>query len=272
MFKYITDKPLWVNILAGLGLTAILIMLFFLSLNSITGYGKYEKVPDVEGQQFIAAEKMLEEMGFHVAIQDSVYIDSLPPLTVIKQSPEKEETVKTGRTIYLTINRAVPPLVEMPNLIGFSIRSAEIYLQSLGLKLGYITYKPDIAQNAVLEQLFQDNKIAPGAKIPLGSAISFVLGSGVSGASIPVPDLVGLTVQEALHYLATIQVQAGSIVATSPVSDTAMSYVIRQTPAPFISENGVTKTNQIKPGQMIDLFISPNKPIVDSTSNQELFQ
>jgi beta-lactam-binding protein with PASTA domain len=49
---------------------------------------------------------LLEQKEFNVAVQDSVYVDSLAPLTVIKQSPESEEVVKTNRTIYLTINRA----------------------------------------------------------------------------------------------------------------------------------------------------------------------
>ncbi|MEY2903890.1 MAG: hypothetical protein RLY89_2996, partial [Bacteroidota bacterium] len=151
MFKFITDKPLWVNILTGIGLLVVLILLFFGSLQWVTGFGKSERVPSIVGQNAVAAQKILEEKGFQVALQDSVYVDSIPKLAVVKQSPEADAIVKKGRTVYLTINRMVPPQVEMPNLIGFSIRSAEMYLQSLGLKLGYVNYKPDIARNAVLE-------------------------------------------------------------------------------------------------------------------------
>ncbi|MFN3301263.1 MAG: PASTA domain-containing protein, partial [Sediminibacterium sp.] len=76
MFKFITEKPLWVNILTGIGLILMLILLFFGSLDWITGYGKFEKVPNVAGQHILAAQKMLEDKGFEVVILDSVYIDT----------------------------------------------------------------------------------------------------------------------------------------------------------------------------------------------------
>jgi len=40
-------KPLWVNILAGIGAVLVLLVLFFFSLGWITGNGKTEKVPNV---------------------------------------------------------------------------------------------------------------------------------------------------------------------------------------------------------------------------------
>ena len=63
MFKFITNKPLWANILAALGLLVILIIIFFLSLQWITGYGKTEKVPSVVGQNAIAAQKILDHLA-----------------------------------------------------------------------------------------------------------------------------------------------------------------------------------------------------------------
>jgi beta-lactam-binding protein with PASTA domain len=81
----------------------------------------------------------LEQQKFNVSVQDSVYIDTLPPLTVVKQSPQSDDVVKIHRTVYLTINRAKPPLIDMPDLRGFSFRSAQMFLESMGLKAGKIT-------------------------------------------------------------------------------------------------------------------------------------
>jgi beta-lactam-binding protein with PASTA domain len=268
LFKFITDKPLWVNILAGIGLVVLIVVLFFSSLDWITGYGHKEKVPSVTGQHILAAQKILEDKGFQVAIQDSVYIDSLAKQAVIKQSPEADAEVKTGRTIYLTVNRSIPPQVEMPNLSGFSIRSAEMYLQSLGLKLGYVTYKPDIARNAVLEQLYNDAPIKPGSKIAIGSVISFVLGSGVGGGDIDVPDLVGLTLHEAKAYLSTININLGAVVASGAIKDSSLAFVIKQSPNYIAAEagiNGEKVINKIKQGQVVDLYISDTAPVKDTT-------
>ena len=268
MFKFITYKPLWVNILAGFGIIFLVIFLFFGSLEWITGYGKYEKVPNVNGQHILAAQKMLEDKGFEVQIQDSVYVDTVAKQAVIRQTPEADAMVKTGRTIYLTVNRVVPPQVEMPNLAGFSIRSAEMYLQSVGLKLGYTTYQPDIARNAVLQQLYNDTPIQPGTKIPIGSVISFILGSGIGTSETDVPDLIGKTLNDVRILLSSFSINIGSIIVVGNIKDSGSAFIIKQSPDLFsgaIGLNGEKLTNKIRQGQMIDLFISEEAPIKDTT-------
>jgi beta-lactam-binding protein with PASTA domain len=268
VFKFITAKPLWVNILVGLGLIIILILVFFGSLSWLTGYGKYEKVPLIVGQDVTAATNILEAKGFDVVIQDSVYVDSLGKQAVLKQSPEGDATVKAGRTVYLTVNRSIAPQVEMPNLAGFSIKSAEMYLQSLGLKLGYVTFKPDIARNSVLEQLYNDQPIAPGTRIPIGATISFVLGSGVGGGEVSVPNIVGMTLSEARTYLSTMSINIGSIVAMGSIGDSASAFIVRQNPEPLtdtLGVSGLRVPNKIRPGQLLDIYISNTAPVIDTT-------
>ncbi len=150
-----------------------------------------KKYHHIVGKNVDEARRILENNGFEVEIQDSIYIDSIPKLAVIKQSPDADATVKVNRTIYLTLNRAQPPLVEMPNLVGFSLRNAQMYLENLGLHLGDTTFRPDIAKNAVLEQIYNGQPVKAGTKIFMGSTISFVLGNGVSDLDMAVPDLMG---------------------------------------------------------------------------------
>ena len=267
MLKKITEKPLWVNILVAIGIILVVVLLFFASLSWITRSGKSEKVPAVTGQNIVAATRLLEDKGFDVVIQDSVFVDSIARLAVVRQSPEADATVKPGRTIYLTINRSIPPQVEMPNLAGFSVKSAELYLQSLGLKMGEISYRPDIARNAVLEQLFNDMPIKPGTKIPIGSVISFVLGSGEGGGEINVPNLVGMTLNEARTLLGTMNLSVGSIVCVGPIKDSASSFVVRQLPDVFgegIDSTGNRLVNKMRQGQVIDIYIGPTPPVRDS--------
>ncbi len=269
MIKKITSKPLWVNILAGLGLVLILLLLFFASLSWLTGFGKTEKVPSVAGQNFEAAKKILEDKGFDVVIQDSIYIDSIAKAAVIRQIPDADAIVKHGRTIYLTINRTVPPQIEMPNLAGFSIKSAEMYLQSMGLKVGDISYRPDIARNSVLEQFMNGIPIKPGTKIPLGSVIGFVLGSGMGGNEMDVPNLVGMTLDEARNFLISSNLSVGSIVGMGPITDSAGAFVIRQTPdvlTDSIGPSGLRVPNRMRQGQVLDIYISSSAPPKDSTS------
>lgn len=261
--EQITRKPLWVNMLFAFLLVITLVFLFFGSLAWVTGFGKTQKVPSVTGQNVLAAIKTLEASGLDVVIQDSVFIDTLAKQAVVRQIPEAESIVKTGRTIYLTINRTIPPQVEMPNLAGFSLKSAEMFLVSLGLKMGSLTYRPDIARNAVLEQLVGDRPIAPGTKIPTGTVINFVLGSGEGSGEMEVPQLVGLSFEAAKLMLQTLNLNLGAVVALNPITDSAASFVVKQSP-PALSDsldiNGFKIVSKIKSGQLIDLYISSTPP------------
>src|SRR5687768_9428502 len=105
MFKYITKRPLWVNIAVGLGIVIALFVVFVLSLNWITHHGESKTVPSVTGKLFNEAQQILEKEGFELVVQDSVYYDSLKPGMVIKQIPEADEVVKVNRTVYITVNR-----------------------------------------------------------------------------------------------------------------------------------------------------------------------
>jgi Uncharacterized protein conserved in bacteria len=272
VFKNITSKPLWVNILAGLGIIVLLIFLFFGLLSWITRHNETEKVPMVVGQNIEAAKKMLEDKGFRVIVSDSVYDGTVPPLNVTRQSPDADAVVKEGRTIFLSVNRAVAPMVAMPNLVGYSFRSASLYLQSAQLKLGDTTYRPDIARNAVLEQLWNGQIIKPGTLIPLGSTISFVLGSGMGNDNIEVPNLVGLTFAEAKAQLASLNLGVGAVVLLDNVKDTASAFVVKQSPTPFIvndktkdsAGNNAVQYNKVHPGQLIDIYVGNTAPAKDS--------
>jgi beta-lactam-binding protein with PASTA domain len=268
------QKPLWQNILSGIGFLFFLLIVFFLSLGWITGYGKTAKVVSVVGQSYVAAQQQLEKEGFEVVILDSIYVDSIAKLAVIRQTPEADEIVKAGRTIYLTINRMVPPQVEMPSLVGFSLKSAELYLQSLQLKLGAVTYKPDFARNAVLDQLFNGVPIAQGVKIPLGSTIGLVIGTGVGGEETDMPNLVGLTYVDAKNLLSLQHINIGSVLSLETIKDSATSFVFRQTPGYLSTKldslTGMPLPNKIRQGQLVDLYLSNTPPPKDSITNPSI--
>ena len=99
MFRFLTSKPLWVNILAGFVLLIVLLLLFLGSLDIITHHGKTMKIPAVVGQSISQARKTLESQGFEIQIQDSIYNDTVPPMLLIKQFPQAENLVKVNRTV-----------------------------------------------------------------------------------------------------------------------------------------------------------------------------
>ncbi|HEV3223391.1 MAG TPA: PASTA domain-containing protein [Puia sp.] len=268
MFRFLTSKPLWVNILAGFIFLVVLLLLFLGSLDIITHHGKTMKIPTVVGQSIDQARKTLESQGFEIQIQDSIYNDTIPPLQVIKQFPEADNLVKVNRTVYLTINRAVAPEVDMPNLLSMTFRNAEMVLRRYGLKLGDTLFKPDFARNSVLDQQYKGESIKPGTKIQQGSEITLVLGNGV-GIEFIVPDLFGLTCRDARAAISEAGLLVGSVVPDVDVKDTMNAYVYRQNPDRYDYEK---KVNHIRQGQIMDIWVSVLKKerIVDSSAVQKV--
>ncbi len=260
MLKAITGRPLWLNVLVGIILAIGIFALFLLSLNWITGHGKSASVPSVTGKTYEQAKAILKKAGFDVEIQDSIYVDTVPALHVIKQIPDADEVVKSNRTVFLVIRRAVPPEVEMPNLSGYSFRNAEMVLKSMDLRVGDTTFKPDFARNAVLEQMYNGAIIKPGTKIRKGSVISLVLGDGIGNQEFAVPIITGLTFCDAKAELESMGLSVGAIVLNG-VTDTCNAFIFKQTPGRYDDEKRILR---IRSGQTIDVWLQSDRPVADT--------
>jgi len=265
MLKFITHRPLWVNIAAGIILAVGIFAIFLLSLNWMTHHGRSTTVPNVAGKKYEEARKILKKAGFDVEIQDSIYADTLKPLSVIKQIPDADEEVKSNRTVYLIISRAVPPVVEMPNLVGYSFRNAELVLKNMDLKIGDTTSKPDFAKNAVLEQLYNGTTITPGTKIRKGSVISLVLGDGVGNREFTVPVITRMQFCKVKRILEESGIVIGAIITDADVTDTCNAWIYKQNPERFNEEK---QLNHIRTGQTIDVWLQLKEPArKDSVDN-----
>lgn len=252
---------MWINILAGLVLGVAIFAIFLLSLNWITHHNESKVVPSVVGKSFDVAKKQLEKAGFDVEIQDSIYTDTAKALTVLRQFPESDEVVKVNRKVFLTITRSEPPVVEMPNLVGYSFRNAEMVLKNMNIRIGDTVYKPDFAKGSILEQLYNGAPIAPGTKLKMGSAITLVIADGGGTETFMVPDLIGMRFGDAKQQLESAGLGFG--VVMGDITDTLNSYIYWQSPQRYNEEK---VPQQIRSGQLIDVKLQIEKPVTtDST-------
>jgi len=240
----------------------IAILLLFLGtcgvlygLDKYTHKGETITVRDLRGLSIDDVKRVLDESKLNFVISDSSYQANTKPQTVIDQEPKPGSKVKENRTIYLTINARKAPKVKMPYLIDKSLRQAISELESRDLKVGERTYKPDIAKDAVLQQLYNGNSVDSGVMIPKGSVISLVLGSGFGQGAAQVPSLVGLTYEEARLVLVENSLNVGSTVYDNTVGtnneDTVEAHIIRTVPP-----SGAP----IKMGEAVDLFFTKDVP------------
>jgi beta-lactam-binding protein with PASTA domain len=235
-------------------LIAILIVVIFLFtgvsfiLNNSTRHGESLTVPDITGLKMEDAEKILAAKNLKFMITDSLFFEDKPKNSVLDQNPSPQSKVKEGRIVYITLNSNKAPLVNMPNLIDVSLRQAQVMLQSVGLKVGRLIYRPDIAQNVVLEQLYGNQSTTAGTKIPKGSTVDLVLGDGLGQGDVSLPDLNGMTLEEARNLLSSSTLSVGSVVYQGTIKDSTSARVFKQTP---VYAEGV----MVGSGQAIDLFL-----------------
>lgn len=268
MIKYITSRPLWFNILMALGVVIILFLLFMFSLNWITRHGHSKTVPAVTGKNINEVSKILDDAGFDLVIQDSLFNDSLPRGIVLKQIPEADQVVKVNRPVYVIINSFATPNIAMPNIVGYSLRNAEMTLQSFGLKLGDTTHKVDFAKGSVLEMQAEGRTLKPGDQVKMGSRIDLVIASGIAIDDMPVPDLVGLTLGEARILLEQKGITLGAV-APEQLGGEDGAYIYDQRPAPRTPSGAQVR---ISAGQMMNLFVQTDPVQRDSTLNNKPIQ
>jgi len=221
-------------------------------LNSYTNHGETITVPDLHGMKYSELEKFLSDKNMRVEISDSssFVIDKAPGI-VLEQDPAPNQKVKEGRTVYVAITRSVPPQIKFPNLIDVSQRQAEAILNSYGLKVGQLIYKPDLAKNAVLSILYEGRELKQGDEIKKGSVVDLVLGDGIGNTNVAVPDFTGLTMDEVMFVLQGSSLNQGAIVFDESVRDSAMAKVYRQMPK-------VGDSSFIKQGESVNFFFTQN--------------
>lgn len=180
LFRFIFSKTFLIQlVLAGI----VIVVLAFLTMQWLdysTNQDQRIEVPDLAKMNLDNVEDRLNEMDLDFEILDSANFNpDFPRYSVIDQVPAPGKFVKEDRKIYLTLNPSGYRKIEVPNnLIRKTRRQVEPTLRSLGFEIGEISYKPDIAEDAVLELRHKGKLVEPGEKLMKTSKIDLVLGDG----------------------------------------------------------------------------------------------
>ena len=202
-------------------------------LRHYTHHGEMLTVPDVTKLTLIEAGKLLESNKMRWQLSDSVYVGSVAPGAVVSQNPEPGSKVKENRNIFLIVNAKAPEKVKMPNVVDLSFRQAKSTLESQGLFVGQLIYKPDIAKEYVLQQLYRGTEIRRGTEIIKGSEIDLVLGLGLSDELTSVPNLLTYPLLVARDTLTKYFLNFGVIDYDESVvtnADSIKAFIYRQRP------------------------------------------
>jgi eukaryotic-like serine/threonine-protein kinase len=246
-------KQIGITLLQLLGVTIVIILAFNLMLKFFTNHNEYHNVPDVKGMPLAEGIRKLEQNNMGYILTDSLFDPLIEPGTIIDQSPKVGGQVKANRKIYITINSFNPPSVKLPPLVDMSKRQAILILESYGLKAGKEIYQPDIAKDAVLSMRIRGKDVTEGILIPKGTTVDLVLGDGLGMVDVDIPDLIGLTVMEAMAVLDAVHLSLGEIRKEGNIEDELSAYIYYQQP-----ENG--SNVKVAPGDPVTIYITDAIP------------
>lgn len=178
-FKFIFSKTFLIQLVIAAIVIVVLAFLALKWLDFSTNQDQRIAVPDLSKQSLDVVDDQLAELDLRFEILDSANFNpDFPRYSVIEQVPEPGQFVKENRKIYLTLNPSGYRKVMIPDLIRRTRRQAEPTLRSLGFEIGDVSYKPDIAEDAVLELRHKGQKLEPGDELMKTSKIDLVLGDG----------------------------------------------------------------------------------------------
>jgi len=223
--------------LKHLGIAIIIIfsviMILLLWLNIYTRHGQALSVPDFFGLTMDETAILARKSKMRYQVVDSVYTTLVPRGCVAEQNPKPGFKVKKWRNIALTINAFRPEMVAMPNLVDLPLRQAIALIESSGLVMGTLRYKPDLSIDVVLSQLHSGKDIPENDSVQKGSVIDLVLGKGLSNQRTPVPDLVGMTLEPARNRILSASLNLGTYIYDNTIrsgEDSLNAFVYKQNP------------------------------------------
>ncbi len=183
LLKFIFSKTFLFQLIIAILLVAALCVGGLEWLDSSTNHDQRIVVPSLSKLSLNEVKSELTKKKLRFEVQDSANFNpNYPRYSVIEQSPVAGNMVKENRKIYLVLNPSGYRKIEIPNnLIQRTRRQVEPTLTALGFKIGDISYKPNIAEDVVLELSHKGKKLKVGDKLMKTSVVDLVLGDGKLG-------------------------------------------------------------------------------------------
>lgn len=230
--RFIISKGFLKNIAYTAGGIIILLILIVIWLRIYTHHNRSYAVPDFSDLSLEQASEIIEEKKLRFEVFDSVYIPEKQPGIIIDQHPKPDFLVKKNRKIFFTTNAIGPEFIQMPNLEGLTLREGKARLISNGLKMGKLSYRYHLSTNVILAQNLNGKSLTPGDSVAKGSEIDLVISKGLGNDRSMVPDLVGLTIEQARERLEYVLLGLGAAVPDAGVdqNDTLPVFIFRQKP------------------------------------------
>lgn len=233
-------RQAWTRVLTGMLIAALALF----SIGTVLYYqNELNKVPThampaVQGMNRNEAAESLHNDNILVKWEEE-FSDSIDKDVVIKSSPVVGTEVEEGTEVTLTVSKGPSKLSIPDNLAGQSEAYVRTALENAGFKAGRTS---TVNSASVPAGMVVTTNPASGEKADANSTVDIVLSTG----KVEVPNVTGLTRDEAIAALSAPEVMLSTNIETVQTSTAAAGTVVSQSSAAGTSiEQGSTVTISI---------------------------
>ncbi len=165
-----------------------------------------KKMIDVVGVEESAAKKLLEDAGFKNVEFVHELNQDIQEGYVISTDPAKDNEIPVDTKITVKVSAGAEE-VEVPDVAGYEQKQADLLIQEAGFRPVHgFEYSEEVEKDKVI-------RTEPAAKTMLakGSDVKVILSQGSEKKEVAVPNLSGLTEQQARDLLASSKLKAGNV-------------------------------------------------------------
>jgi len=182
-------------------------------------------VPNLEGKDVVYALELLTELELNTKVKGSEYTADIPKNYVVFQEPQAGAEIKKGRDVKIILSKG-PQTVSMPGLLALSVQQANIILDENGICQGKLssTYSQNVEKDHIIAQV-----PSQGTLISRGGCVDLLISKGVRPRAFQMPDLVGLTIEDALQSIENAKLVIGEI-KSSYQKNRPRNTILKQTP------------------------------------------
>jgi beta-lactam-binding protein with PASTA domain len=263
--KFLFSRTFLIQLIIAAVVIAALLFITMKGLKIYTNHGESYPVPDFAGLQKEEAAQIASNQKLLVEVIDSVYLNDMAPGAIIDQVPEAGFRVKENRTIFLTVNSTQPEQVTIPKLTDISYRQAQVLIENSGLEIGQISYQPSEYNDLVLNVQIDAENVRPGQKVDKGTSVDLTIGRTQGNTSTPLPNLSGLTIEEAENTLTHAMLNMGVLIYDETIiskEDSLNARVWKQNPNPKVTGN-------VNLGSSVDIWITVDALKIEETAEPE---
>ncbi|MCA6069906.1 MAG: PASTA domain-containing protein [Endomicrobium sp.] len=167
---------------------------FNMIMSSLVHSNKEIVTPNVVGKSLYNALEELSKEGFGIKKDGEEPNQNVPTGTILRQNPLAGMTVRGGKIIRVTLSQG-GEIIYVPDLIGQTIRSADIALRYATLVMGEVSRKFSIfAEKGIV--ISQDT--VAGSKVDKDSVVNIVVSDGMPPEGIILmPNFINKNIERA---------------------------------------------------------------------------